>query len=597
MTATPGVPVSGLVEEATPVGRRSVVRSLVREPLGFVCTGYLLLLIIVGLLAPWIAPHDPNLTRVGLTNAPPWSSEFVLGGDAAGRDIVSRMIWATRSTLLACVVVLVVSMAIGVVSGLVAGFYRGRVEKVANWVSDTILALPGMVLLIALYTVIGTSITIAMAVFGVMIAPSYYRLVRGVVASVRSELFVDAAYVAGLSDLRIIFRHVLSAVLPPILIQSSFVLAAGIGIQAGLEFLGLGDPKQSSWGGMLQLAFRNIYVNVPAVVWPAVLISVTILAFVLLGNAFRDALQSGTRHGAMRPKVRRQWERAGSTSAVSDPVAQGRAEDDDTADTPALLDVSGLRVAYPAGPSDVTEVVRGVEISLRRGEIRGLVGESGSGKSQTVYAILGLLPKEAVVLGGTVTFDGKEILHHRDAIRQVRGSRIAYVPQEPMTNLDPTLTVGQQLTYGLRAVRKVSRAAARTELLALLESVGIADPARVFDQYPHQISGGMAQRVLITGAVASDPDVIIADEPTTALDVTVQADVLEILRDLRDERGLGMLLVTHNLGVVADICDTVSVMKDGEIVETQTCRDLFAAPRHPYTQELLTSATQVVGHA
>ncbi|MFC7619562.1 dipeptide/oligopeptide/nickel ABC transporter permease/ATP-binding protein [Microlunatus sp. GCM10028923] len=583
MTAGPVVEPADVIT----TGRRpSVLRALLGEPVGLVCTVFLVLVVLTGLLAPLIAPFDPNLTQIGLTNAPPFSGDYLLGGDAAGRDTLSRLLWATRSTMIACLVVLVSSVAVGVTSGLLAGFYRGRVEIVANWLSDTIIALPGMILLIALYAVIGTSTTIAMAVFGLMIAPTYYRLVRGVVAQVRSELFVDAAYVAGLSDARIIFKHVLGAVRPPVIIQSSFVLAAGIGIQAGLAFLGLGDPKEASWGGMLQLAFRNIYINRSAVAWPAVVITITVLALVLLGNALRDAMQQGTRNAELSRRTRRRLE-------LSVPVEHpDRPAPDPVVDTePELLTVRGLRIGYPGSDGAISEVVHGIDLSVRRGEIRGLVGESGSGKSQTVFAILDILPREAVVLGGSVQVGDTEILR-RPALKAMRGRRIAYVPQEPMTNLDPTMTVGQQLTYGLRAVRPISNRQARTELLELLGSVGIRDPQRVFDSYPHQISGGMAQRVLITGAVASDPDLILADEPTTALDVTVQADVLEILRELRDQRGLGMILVTHNLGVVADLCDTVSVMRSGEIVESADCRTLFASPQHEYTKVLIAAAEQ-----
>jgi ABC-type dipeptide/oligopeptide/nickel transport system ATPase component/ABC-type dipeptide/oligopeptide/nickel transport system permease subunit len=559
--------------------RSGTMRRLLRNPMAMACIVFLLALVAVGVAAPLLAPFGQNLIRLDLTNAKPFTSPFVLGGDSAGRDILSRLIWATRGTLLASVAVLVVSVVIGVTSGLLAGFYGGLVNTVTSWASDVMLALPGTVLLIALYTVIGPSILTAMSVFGLLIAPSYFRLVRVVVAQVRQELYVDAARVAGLSDVRIIFRHVLMAVRAPIIIQSSFVLAAGISIQAGLEFLGLGDPRQASWGGVLQLSFTTIYLNGGAVVAPTVLISLTTLAFVLLGNALRDVLQVTSRRRPLRRRERERIRARATAEGGSDPVI-----DDD-----ALLRVSGLRIGYPSGDGDVSEVVRGVDLAVHRGEIHGLVGESGSGKSQTAFAVLGILPREAVVVGGEAVFDGSDLLTDGGAIRAARGRRIAYIPQEPMSNLDPTLTIGQQLTVGLRAVKPVSRRQARVELIELLSRVGIKNPGTVFAMYPHQISGGMAQRVLITGAIAADPELIIADEPTTALDVTVQADVLELLRELRDERGLGMILVTHNLGVVADICDTVSVMREGRIVESSDVRGLFSAPQHPYTRELLSS--------
>ena len=189
--------------------------------------------------------------------------------------------------------------------------------------------------------------------------------------------------------------------------------------------------------------------------------------------------------------------------------------------------------------------------------------------------------------------DGEDLLADESKMRQARGRRIAYIPQEPMSNLDPSFTIGAQLVYGLRASRPMPKPEARQILVDLLVRVGITDPERVMRLYPHEISGGMAQRVLICGAVASDPDVIVADEPTTALDVTVQAEVLELLRELDHERGLAMILVTHNLGVVADLCDTVSVMRDGHIVERADVEALFSAPQEAYTQELLTSSRRV----
>ncbi|MDR6989192.1 peptide/nickel transport system permease protein [Paenarthrobacter nitroguajacolicus] len=566
---------------AAPARRSSTVSRTLRNPLGLVCAVVLTLLVLVGVLAPWLAPFDPNYIRVDLTNAPPLSTEYLLGGDSAGRDVLSRLIWGARGTLLACVVVLAVSVSVGVTSGLLAGFFGGKLEWISSWLADAIMALPGVVLLIALYTVIGPSIIISMAIFGLLIAPSFYRLVRGIVRGVRHELYVDAAQVAGLSNARIIFRHILGAVRGPVIIASSFILGAGITIQASLEFLGLGSSGEASWGGMLQLAFRSIYNNPQSVVFPAVIIVVTILSLVLLGNVLRDTMQASH----TRPVSRRHRSEL-EAGAYSESLPEETGGE--------LLEVRGLEVAYPQA-DELNRVVSGVDLIVRKGEIHGLVGESGSGKSQTAFAILGLLPKEAVVIGGAISFEGQGLLKNATLMKAVRGRRIAYIPQEPMTNLDPTFTIGEQLSYGLCAVRRISKAEARKKLLGLLTRVGIRNAPEIWNRYPHEISGGMAQRVLITGAIASDPDLIIADEPTTALDVTVQADVLQLLRELRDERGLGMILVTHNLGVVADLCDTISVMKDGKIVETADVLTLFSTPTHPYTRELLSSTVEQGG--
>ena len=236
-----------------------------------------------------------------------------------------------------------------------------------------------------------------------------------------------------------------------------------------------------------------------------------------------------------------------------------------------------------------------VRDAVDRGEVLGLVGESGSGKSQTAFAILGLLPAEAIVSSGRINVGGRPMLGlSQKQLNVLRGTRIAYVPQEPMSNLDPAFTVGQQFAFAMRKKLGLTKAQARQRALALLARVNIHEPERVHDFYPHQLSGGMAQRVLIAIAVSCDPELLIADEPTTALDVTVQAEVLDLLRDLQQERSMAMVLVTHNFGVVADICDRVAVMKDGEIVETGETRALMSAPTHPYTQLLLSS---VLDHA
>lgn len=566
--------------------RGATFRSLMKNPFAVFGIVVLSIVVLAAILAPWIAPYPPNATDLGATNAPPFSEGHLLGADASGRDILSRLIWGSQQTILACVLVLGVSLALGLTGGLVAGFYRGPVEAGANFVSDIIMALPSILTIVAIFTLTGPNIPISMTAFGVIVAPSLYRLVRSVVISVRSELYVDAAKVVGLSDTRIVGRHVLSAVRAPVIVQSAFVLATAVAILGGIDLIGLGDPSQPSWGRVLQDAFNNIYTNPANVIWPSLVITLTILAFVLLGNALRDTLQASNRSAALKGTRRKALARAAQDERVAGVNDLTPAQD-------IILSVRGLRIGYPSSADEVGEVVHGVDLDVRRGEIHGLVGESGSGKSQIAFATLGLLPREAVVLGGSVFFEGRDMLADKARIRRVRGSKMAYVPQEPMSNLDPSFTVGAQLTYGLRAATGVSKSAARQQLRELLNRVGIQDAERVMKLYPHEISGGMAQRVLICGAIASKPEVIVADEPTTALDVTVQAEVLELLRELTVERGLAMIIVTHNLGVVADLCDTVSVMKDGRIVEHNDVDTLFASPVEPYTRELLASSRQV----
>jgi peptide/nickel transport system ATP-binding protein len=256
------------------------------------------------------------------------------------------------------------------------------------------------------------------------------------------------------------------------------------------------------------------------------------------------------------------------------------------------VDIRDLDVTFATDGGDV-RAVRGVTLDVRRGEVMAIVGESGSGKTVTARTILGLLP-ESAQLEGAVVLDGTQLVGiGKSDLREVRGSKAAMIFQEPSTALNPVYTVGWQLAEGLRAHGKYSKAQARTRAVEMLRRVGIPEPERRVDDYPHQFSGGQKQRIVIAMALALDPTVIIADEPTTALDVTVQAEILELLRRLRDEDGTAIVLITHNMGVVADLADRVAVMYNGQIVETATATDLFAAPRHEYTKKLLAAVPRL----
>jgi peptide/nickel transport system permease protein len=365
---------------------------------------------------------------------------------------------------------------------------------------------------------------------------------------------------------------VLPVSVAPLIIQAAQLFAVGIIMQAGLQFLGLGSATDPSWGAMLNDAFANIYVAPHLLIWPAGMIVILAVTLSLLASAIRDRYQ---RRGRESLPVRERAKSAASSRAPSVSAVDAAEE--------AVLRVEDVNISY--GENDV---VRGVSLSVRRGEVLGIVGETGSGKSQTAFAVLGLLPANAALSSQGIFFKGVDLASSPESeINRIRGHRIGYVPQEPMSNLDPAFRVGSQLTEPMRRHLGLSRQAAREKALRLLARVGIRDPERVFNCYPHELSGGMAQRVLIAGAVSCDPDLIIADEPTTALDVTVQAEVLQLLRSLQKETGTAMLLVTHDFGVVADICDSVVVMQSGRIIESASVEELFNQPKHAYTKSLL----------
>jgi peptide/nickel transport system ATP-binding protein len=256
------------------------------------------------------------------------------------------------------------------------------------------------------------------------------------------------------------------------------------------------------------------------------------------------------------------------------------------------VDIRDLDVTFATDGGDV-HAVRGVSLDVRPGEVLAIVGESGSGKTVTARSILGLLPETALTQGAVV-LDGTDVIGlDREAMRRVRGTKAAMIFQEPSTALNPVFTVGWQLAEGLRAHGKYSKKQARARAIEMLGRVGIPDPERRVDDYPHQFSGGQKQRIVIATALALDPTVIIADEPTTALDVTVQAEILDLLRRLRDEDGTAIVLITHNMGVVADLADRVAVMLNGEVVETAPALELFAAPQNDYTKRLLAAVPRL----
>ncbi|MEW1827016.1 dipeptide/oligopeptide/nickel ABC transporter permease/ATP-binding protein [Streptomyces sp. NPDC088196] len=562
-------------------GRAGLPRRLLRNPVAVTCLVLLALISLASLFAPLLTSQDPAHTSLTDSLAPP-SGTHPLGGDGVGRDVLARLLYGGRTSLLGALLAVAVALVIGVPAGLVAGYYRKWFDAVSSWVSNLLMAVPAIIVLLVVMSAVGQNTYLAMAVFGVLMSPGVFRLIRASVISVREELYVDAARVSGLTDARIIRRHILPVVQAPTIIQAAQMLGLGIVIQSGLEFLGLGSATQASWGSMLNDAFGNIYTKPELMVWPGVALAVTVASFGLLGNALRDALDGSAT--AVRKSSR------GATTRR--PVADKKAPPVTPETGDALLVLDGLTVSYPTAQGEKT-VVDGVSLTVRRGEVLGLVGESGSGKSQTAFAVLGLLPREAQVTTARLLFDGTELGRlGRAAMNRYRGHRIAYVPQEPMSNLDPSFRIGAQLVEPVRRHLGLSAAEAKAKTLGLLERVGISDPERVFRAYPHQISGGMAQRVLIAGAVSCEPDLLIADEPTTALDVTVQAEVLDLMRSLQRERNMGMILVTHDFGVVADICDRVTVMQTGTVVESAPVAQLFADPQHPYTRMLLASTLE-----
>lgn len=572
---------SALVSNLDPraVRRGSLLSRFLRRPAGSVALAVFFVVVIIAILAPVLAPHDPNFVDLSLVKAPPFPGH-PLGGDSQGRDILSRLIWGARPTLLGALIAIVVAVVVGVPSGTAAGYFGGPLDKISMWISDAIQSVPGMIILLIVAAGTRSDFVVIMAVVGVFMVPGYFRLTRSTVLAVRAEPYIDAARVSGLGHLRIMSRHIIRAVWAPVIIQTALTAGMAMGMQAGLQFLGIGGVSTPSWGAMMNDGFRNMLTNPLLLLWPSAALGLTIAALAVMGSTLADVVSVRT------PRAIAPRRRAKAPTPEPAPVTMSTGTIAHSVDA-AALQIVDLRVSYPAASGPV-EVVHGITLDVAPGEVVGIVGESGSGKSQTVFSALGLLPASATASMAALNVEGRDVLKESPRRRRaLLGRTIGYVPQEPMSNLDPNYTIGHQLIEPLVSVSGMSRAAARARALEVLGRVGIAEPARVLRLYPHEVSGGMAQRVLIAGAIAGKPSILVADEPTTALDVTVQAEVLELLRELRGEYGMALLIVTHNFGVVADICDRVVVMKDGSVIESGSVDQLFAHPAEPYTRELI----------
>lgn len=554
--------------------RTPVWKKLLTDPQAVITIVLLVIVFALGAFASFIAPHGANEANLQMVNAPVGTPGYILGADESGRDIFSRLLFSTQTAAISGLIGAGVALVVGVIAGLVGGYFGRATQATTEWIFSLIMTFPGLLLLIILMPVTGGDYRATMLIFGVLLSPGIYRIVRNLVLGVKNELYVDAARVAGLGNLRILGRHILFVVRGPIIIATAFLVGSAIAVQAGLAFLGVGSLEVPSFGAMIASGFRNLYIVPTQFLWPSILLGIITASLVLLGNSLRDTLE-GSKPKPAKVGAGQRVESAARRSAAAGPNTH-------------LLEIRDLVIAYPDTHGHLNEVVKRVSLDVAKGQVVGLVGESGSGKSQTAFATLGVLPNEAVIVEGSIRFDGVELVGLSDAqMRPLRGRSIAYIPQEPMSNLDPSFRVGDQLVQGVRAALDVSKKEAKARVLALLERCGIADPGRTFDSYPHQISGGMAQRVLIAGAVASRPRLLIADEPTTALDVTVQAEILDLIRDLQSELDMAVLLVTHNFGVVADICDSIAVMQSGRIVERGSVEAIFEAPQDAYTKMLL----------
>ncbi|MEV7610953.1 dipeptide/oligopeptide/nickel ABC transporter permease/ATP-binding protein [Microbacterium sp. NPDC089320] len=543
------------------------LRAFLRNPLAVVALGFIVVVVLACAFAGVVAPAGPLAQDLASANQLPSAAHW-LGTDTLGRDILSRLLFGGQITLVGTLIATTVFIVLGVPLGLVAGYRGGWVDKILSRVVEILFAVPVIVILLVVLSVFSTNIAAAMITLGILGFGSVFRVVRATTLAASAELYVRAARASGLRPAAIVTGHILPNLAGPVSVQVTLFAAGAVLVESGLAFLGFSvAPPAPSWGAMVKDAAANLTSNPWELVPPGLLIALFVLALGIVGDGVRDAItqRSGAPTTARRAAV----------DAVSDAG---------THDPDALLSVRGLTVA-----SGSTVVVRDVSFDVARGEVLGIVGESGSGKSVTGRAVLGLLAQGGRVVGGSIRYQGADVTR---GFGRRRGSGIGLIPQEPMNTLDPVFTIGSQLREAVRTNDRGDRRATQERMLELLDLVGLPQPDAVARMYPHELSGGMAQRVGIALALSSRPSLLIADEPTTALDVTVQRQILDLLADLREGLDTSIILVTHDWGVLADLCDRALVMYAGEVVEQADIVGLFARPLHPYTRALIAANPQ-----
>lgn len=547
------------------------MRRTLRTPLGLAAAILLGIVLLTAIFAPiiWGAQADAIDTDDILAGPSP---EHPIGTDGLGRDLLLRVLVATRLSIVLALTATLIAVVAGLLLG-VAPLLLGKAGRVVTWLVGIAVAFPGLLLALFFAVIFGQGWVGATMAIGLAGAPTFARLCQTLVAGVAERDFVAAARIGGVGRLRVLFRHILPNIGEPLIVNATIGAGGSLLAFAGLSFLGLGvQPPEYDWGRLMMEGLSGIYINPLAALAPGMAVVIAGLAFNLVGEAAARALGIeatgiATKLAAVQPR------RAAAAASAPAPADE-------------VLSVRDMTVTFP-GPHGPIQPVRGITFSLRRGEVVGIVGESGSGKSLTALSIAQLVESPGVVDAETLRFLGKDLLGGDPAGRRsLLGTSLAMVFQDPMTSFNPTKRMGGQLAEVATEHHGMTRREANARAVDRLAAVRITDPERRARQYPHEYSGGMRQRAMIGMGLMGNPKLIIADEPTTALDVTVQQQVLTLLRAIRDEDEVAILLISHDVSVVAEICDRVLVMYAGRIVEDLPASELSRA-QHPYTRALL----------
>lgn len=557
---------------------------------------FILFVALVAVFAPWVAPYDP-LQTIRPVQAP--SGEYLFGTDRLGRDIFSRMVWGARTSLF----IGLGAVGCAIIFGSILGATAATADKFGNEVimrfMDILMAFPGIALAAVLLATFGNSVPVIIVTIAVVYTPQLARVVRANVVAQWEEDYVRAERVIGGSRTYILLKHVVRNTAAPVLVFATVMVADAIVFEASLSFLGAGvQPPFPSWGNILSEG-RNLVLSGFwwATTFAGIMILLTVLALNILAEGLTDALvnpklkrSTQSKEDVAKPLATDVQEAMSETLALKRYLLKLNEKETTRTDRMQLnpnakpiLQVKNLSIRFPNRYGE-TPLVDNISFTVHEDETMGLVGESGCGKSITAFSIMGLLPKTAKITGEILFTDraGNQYdLLKTEKLNDLRGHEISMIYQDALSALNPSMRIKDQMA------QLISRGGKQTAE-TLLQWVKL-DPEKTLNRYPHELSGGQRQRVLIAMALAREPKLLIADEPTTALDVTVQAEVIKLLNELREKLGFAMVFVSHDLALVAQIAHHITVMYAGQVVETAPTTPLLANPIHEYTRGLLGS--------
>ncbi|MFZ3417822.1 dipeptide/oligopeptide/nickel ABC transporter permease/ATP-binding protein [Arthrobacter sp. 3Tela_A] len=623
---------NSLAERLSSTGARFTALNLSSK----LALGFLGFIVLVAIIGPFFAPFGENESSAPVL-AP--GGEHLFGTDGSSYDVFSRLLYGARVSIAIGLGAVALALILGSILGAIAATSRKAVSETVMRILDILMAFPGIALAAALLfalrdhslNLFGSTVPVLILAIAIVYTPQLARVVRANVLAQYGEDYVRAERVIGAGRTYILLKHIARNCAAPVLVFATVMVADAIILEASLSFLGAGvQQPAASWGNVMADG-RNVVFS--GAWWPTtfggITILLTVLALNILAEGLTDAMvnprirkprtqapaavgavataaqpsaldaagTSLTEHDGVpageqetAPSVGANVHKPGSLEALAvelDRLAAVEASRTDrlpavAADAPVILEVKDLSIRFPERYGD-TAIVDRVSFTVREGETMGLVGESGCGKSITSLAIMGLLPRTAQ-LTGSIRFNGKELLTNdpkeRDRLyKGLRGEQIAMVYQDALSSLNPSMLIKDQMA-------QLTRRGGRKSPRELLELVKL-DPDRTLKSYPHELSGGQRQRVLIAMALSRSPKIVVADEPTTALDVTVQKQVVDLLNELREQLGFAMVFVSHDLALVASLAHRVTVMYAGQVVESGDVSDLLRDPRHEYTRGLL----------